>query len=247
MRSFGFQHTEEHPEPAISRRLETDAVQPEAGYKLEPAGIPVHRTVLNGLKKIGRHLARRSVLQLQQCCGNQCVLRAVELAGKADSKAEVAPDLERTIETARGTGHSLDSTTCKQLGSALNAEFSSVRVHTDTTADSLNRSLNARAFTTGQDIFFRQGEYNPGSSSGRELLAHELTHVVQQMGGKIRAKNEDEATTSSYYARKSGLDQCIQAKLTVSSPGDVHEEEADRVAQAYTKLEQGGTRPISFS
>jgi hypothetical protein len=66
--------------------------------------------------------------------------------------------------------------------------------------------LNARAFTTGQDIFFRQGEYSPNSSQGKELLAHELTHVVQQAGG-------------------------IQGKLRVSQPGDRSEQEADRIAK----------------
>lgn len=60
-------------------------------------------------------------------------------------------------------------------------------MHTDAKANTFNHSLNARAFTTGQDIFFRHGEYNSGSSSGQELLAHELTHVVQQGDGAIHS------------------------------------------------------------
>src|ERR1035438_364027 len=59
-------------------------------------------------------------------------------------------------------------------------DFSAVRVHTGATADDLNRTLSARAFTTGQNIVFRQGEYTPDSHAGKELLAHELTHVIQQ-------------------------------------------------------------------
>jgi len=66
------------------------------------------------------------------------------------------------------------------MESTLHADFSRVRVHTDTEADALNRALHARAFTTGRDIFFGRHEYNPATSDGRELLAHELTHVVQQ-------------------------------------------------------------------
>lgn len=65
---------------------------------------------------------------------------------------------------------------------ALGADFGGVRVHTDERADALNRSLRARAFTTGADIFFRRGAYDPASPGGREVLAHELTHVVQQQG-----------------------------------------------------------------
>nr|MCM0593799.1 DUF4157 domain-containing protein [Gloeotrichia echinulata DEX184] len=68
---------------------------------------------------------------------------------------------------------------------AFGADFSGVKVHTDGQSDQLNRSIQARAFTTGQDVFFRQGEYNPGSRGGQELIAHELTHVVQQNGGAV--------------------------------------------------------------
>ncbi len=63
---------------------------------------------------------------------------------------------------------------------ALGADFSGVKVHTDARADGLNRSFKARALTSGTDIFFKRGEYAPESRAGTELLAHELTHVVQQ-------------------------------------------------------------------
>jgi hypothetical protein len=67
-----------------------------------------------------------------------------------------------------------------------------VNIHADSEADSLNKQVGARAFTTGSDIFFRQGEYNPASSNGQELLAHELTHVVQQGGAGVQKKAEDD-------------------------------------------------------
>jgi hypothetical protein len=84
-----------------------------------------------------------------------------------------------------------------------------VRVHTDPTADALARSVSARAFTTGTDVYFAAGEYRPGSSDGDSLLAHELTHVTQQRG----------APTSG--------------PLTVSEPGDAMETEADSVAGGF--------------
>jgi hypothetical protein len=244
MRSYGYKSTEEHPAPALSRHEEKDAARPKVSHELPPAGTFAHRQLSDGLTKWDRSIAKRLMLQLQQNCGNQWVQQALELSKKPDDQAEVAPDLERSIETARGTGHSLDSTTGRQLGTAMNAEFSGVRVHTDTRADSLNRALNAKAFTTGRDIFFRQGEYNPGSSSGRELLAHELTHVIQQGEGNVQAKDEDEAATSSCPFRNPGLGRSIQAKLTVGSPKDIYEEEADRMARTYTQLEQRGPRPV---
>ncbi|NTW21867.1 MAG: DUF4157 domain-containing protein, partial [Nostocales cyanobacterium W4_Combined_metabat2_030] len=72
------------------------------------------------------------------------------------------------------------------METAFDANFSRVKVHTDGESDQLNKSLNSRAFATGQDIFFSQGAYNPGSRDGQELLAHELTHIVQQNGGVQR-------------------------------------------------------------
>lgn len=229
MRSFRYESREEHARPAMGRRPETDAARPAANHKFATVGAAAHMAVRNGLATYSHPIARRSLLQLQQSHGNQYVQRAVELARKTVSKADAAPDVEREIEAARGAGQPLDRTVRAQMGSAFNADFSGVRVHTGSEADSLNRALSARAFTTGQDIFFREGEYSPGSSSGRGLLAHELTHVVQQNGEEVGKRYEDKLP---------------QAKLSVSRPGDQFEREADRMAQAYTLWEQQGTQAI---
>ncbi|KXF83033.1 eCIS core domain-containing protein [Enterovibrio coralii] len=68
--------------------------------------------------------------------------------------------------------------------SRMGADFSDVRIHTDTKADTAARSIYARAYTLGSDIVFRKGEFNPHSFEGRHLLAHELTHVIQQGGAR---------------------------------------------------------------
>jgi hypothetical protein len=101
---------------------------------------------------------------------------------------EVALDLEARINTSRSGGQPLPASTCAFFEPRFGYDFSHVRVHTDAEADMLNRALNARAFTTGPDIFFQPGAYTPGSSSGWELLAHELTHVVQQTGEGLQRK-----------------------------------------------------------
>jgi Domain of unknown function (DUF4157) len=95
-------------------------------------------------------------------------------------------DLESSINRARGGGQPLEAGLQRKLGQAMGADFSGVKVHTDNQADQLNRSIQAKAFTTGQDVFFRQGAYEPGSRGGQELIAHELTHVVQQNGGAAK-------------------------------------------------------------
>jgi hypothetical protein len=113
------------------------------------------------------------------------------------------PDVESAIALSQGAGHKLDPDTRDRVGSALGDSLDDVRVHTDDTANSLAHSVSARAFTTGSDVYFAKGEYNPAASEGQKLLAHELTHVVQQRG-----------------ASSSG-------PLVVSQPGDALEAEAD--------------------
>ncbi|MDF5723006.1 MAG: DUF4157 domain-containing protein [Rhizonema sp. PD37] len=96
------------------------------------------------------------------------------------------PEVETSIQQARGGGQSLADNIREPMEQAFGADFSGVKVHTDAQADLLNQSIQAYAFTTGQDVFFRSGEYQPGSPGGQELIAHELTHVVQQSGGAVR-------------------------------------------------------------
>lgn len=183
--------------------------------------------------------ARASLLQLQRQHGNQYVQRLLQVARSAADAAHVTPDVERAIESSRGGGQSLDSGIQAQMGHTLNADFSGVRVHTDRGADDLNRSLGATAFTTGRDIYFREGAYSPGSSGGRELLAHELTHVVQQNPDKVQTKPDDDSVQGSCACGGSPAPG-PQMKMSVSHPGDIYEQEADRIAGAVMQQERQG-------
>jgi hypothetical protein len=107
---------------------------------------------------------------------------------------DVGSDVEGKINSSKGSGEGLPDTAREFFEPRFGQDFSDVKVHAGSESDNLNRSISARAFTSGNDIFFRDGEYNPDNSSGRELLAHELTHVVQQTGGKAQAKRTDDAT-----------------------------------------------------
>jgi len=92
----------------------------------------------------------------------------------------VAAPVAQALQRARGGGQPLPATLRGSMEQALGADLGGVRVHTGARSDQLNRSLQAAAFTSGQDIFFRRGAYPPVSPRGTALLAHELTHVVQQ-------------------------------------------------------------------
>jgi LysM repeat protein len=83
-------------------------------------------------------------------------------------------------------GRPLPGPSRRFMESGFGHDFSTVRVHTDGGADRAARSVNAAAFTLGRDVYFRHGRYAPDSAAGRRLLAHELTHVVQQAGGDRR-------------------------------------------------------------
>ncbi|MFN7378036.1 MAG: DUF4157 domain-containing protein, partial [Pseudanabaena sp.] len=109
---------------------------------------------------------------------------------------EASLDLESSIQSARGSGQSLDPNLQDKMGQAMGADFSGVKVHTDSQSDQLNKSIQAKAFTTGQDVFFRQGAYNPSSASGQELIAHELTHVVQQGGASLKTNKPVQRKTT---------------------------------------------------
>ena len=84
------------------------------------------------------------------------------------------------IDAQRGGGAGLDAGTRNTMEDTLGASLDGVRVHVGQESDHLNSSISAKAFTTGNDVFVRSDQWAPGSSSTQRLLAHELTHVVQQ-------------------------------------------------------------------
>jgi Domain of unknown function (DUF4157) len=116
--------------------------------------------------------------------------KSIQRSG-GEGAGEVGDDISNNINSARGSGSSMPENIQAQMGDAMGADFSGVRIHNNSNADTLNRSMNARAFTTGPDIFFKQGEYNPSSQDGQKLLAHELTHVVQQGASGVQKKKEE--------------------------------------------------------
>jgi hypothetical protein len=118
---------------------------------------------------------------------------------------EVALPVQSAIEWKRGSGKPLGDAIRHRLERTFDADFSAVRVHTDSEAGRLSRALGANAFATGRDIFFDHGAYQPDNFRGKKLLAHELTHVVQQR-------------------------EAAPSKLILGEPGDRYEREADAIS-----------------
>jgi len=131
-------------------------------------------------------------------------------AGGDGSGGTVAPGTATAIAARLGGGSPLSPTIRADLEPRIGADFSSVRVHTDSHAATLSQSLGARAFTVGGDIFFGRGEYRPETAQGRGLLAHELTHTVQQ--GAAGTARVDRSLTDL-----AGLSPDVLARKAVSA------------------------------
>ncbi|SFD74093.1 protein of unknown function [Chitinophaga sp. CF118] len=114
----------------------------------------------------------------------------------SDAKTETSPSVESRLNSTKGSGSPLPSDTRSAMESSIGADFSGVRIHTGTEAAALSNDLQAQAFTHGKDIYFNEGKYDSSSSSGRHLLAHELTHTVQQ-GAAVQKKPDMTAVSAS--------------------------------------------------
>ncbi len=114
------------------------------------------------------------------------------------------------------SGQNLDNSTREVLEPKFGHSFENVKIHADGQADELSKSVGARAFTTGQDVYFREGEYKPSSPEGRHLLAHELTHTIQQSRGNVSGTS-------------------IGGGVSISEPGDSFEQEASSAADTVTR------------
>ena len=125
------------------------------------------------------------------------------------------------ITSAKGGGHRMDPGTQTYMESGFGADFSNVRIHTGSHAAQLSKELNAQAFTVGNDIFFNKGKYNPAAHSGKHLLAHELTHTLQQSGShrrKIQKIPEDDSYSLYSDARKEFASTKIRLNAENCSP-----------------------------
>ena len=117
--------------------------------------------------------------------------------------------IERRITEAKSSGQPIENNTRQFMESAFGQDFGDVRIHTSSKAAESAEALGAEAYTMGKDVFFGVNRYQPGSKEGTELIAHELTHVVQQRSGR----------------------GSFQEKITIGQPGDVYEQEADKIAR----------------
>ena len=150
-----------------------------------------------------------SLLELQRLAGNATVSRML-----APGEEEEATDRSPVLDVVgSGGGSPLDAGLRTEMEGRLGADFGDVRVHTDGKASDSAKSVQANAYTVGNDVVFGAGQFTPGSESGKQTIAHELTHVVQQREGPV-----------------AGTD--VGGGIKLSHPSDEYETAADASAKA---------------
>lgn len=116
---------------------------------------------------------------------------------QSSSAGDDGSNIESQLSDSKGGGSPLDSDTKGEMESGFGADFSGVRVHNDNNAVQMNQELGSQAFTNGNDIYFNEGKYDTSSDSGKHLLAHELTHTVQQGASPNSVQKKEDKTTKN--------------------------------------------------
>ena len=175
--------------------------------------------------------------------GGGAVRRSVSAgAGLSGGGGASAPFFQQ-LEGSKGGGQTLPTGVRQDFESRFGADFSGVRIHDGAGAAQLSRQIQARAFTSGQDIFFGAGEYRPDTSSGRQVLAHELTHVGQQNPGILGGQGDGGGGLLSATATTvQPLRQYKDGKYySLAAPGPFAEYRADSDDDAFlTAVSSGG-------
>ncbi len=186
----------------------------------------IHAEIKPGVAAASFTPARSGLLQRKCECGgsagltgqcSECDEERLTLQRHAADQPPINAVPPIVDEVLRSPGQSLDGVTRAFMESRFGHDLSQVRVHADPRASASARAVNAMAYTVGKDVVFQTGQYRPQTEAGKRLLAHELTHVVQQGGADLGLARNN---------RGSGL--------VLSQPGDRAEQEADRGAEAVT-------------
>lgn len=131
-------------------------------------------------------------------------------SGRGPPVNSIQPSFEQNLSSSKGGGSTMPTGTQQFMESRFNADFSGVRIHTGSYAQNLSGSINAQAFAHGNDIYFNSGKYSPNTEAGGTLLAHELTHTIQQGASPVN--------TPATVAAKTASTNTVQTKKIDRSP-----------------------------
>ncbi|MBK6828969.1 MAG: DUF4157 domain-containing protein [Chitinophagaceae bacterium] len=144
---------------------------------------------------------------------------------------EASAGLAGQLSGSKGAGMPIPAHTKAFMENAFSTDFSRVRLHTGAVASEMNRELSARAFTYGNDIYFNNGQYNPETYTGKKLLAHELTHVVQQGTIYPTMIQKDDQTDEQDHEEDTNTDEQVETDAAVEKDYDPEKVLSDFVAK----------------
>lgn len=207
------------------RRQDADTLRKSPGVeqRLQKSALPTSQlqraTPINERQPTDKPRTQPAALQRQL---QPAIGKDEKLQRKATREATPAvdADLQTAIQSQAGGGQALPADLKLFMESRFQADFSQVRIHHNRDAAAISNRLSARAFTYRNHIFFGEGQYQPGSSEGKQLLAHELTHTIQQ-GQSVQRSPQVAATTTAPRIQRLGLSDILDAlaDLAANLPG----------------------------
>jgi hypothetical protein len=183
--------------------LDDDAQRPRAERTEERPDSALWRAAAAGRTDV---VGPQGLARLQRAVGNQGV--------RGLAQEERSP----VLDVVGSGGSPLDTHVRTDMESRLGHDFGDVRVHTDDAAHRSAASVQAHAYTVGSDVVFQRGQYDPGSTAGRTMLAHELTHVVQQRSGPVDGTATGDGVRVSDPSDRFEREAAANAERVMSAP-----------------------------
>lgn len=140
------------------------------------------------------HCEEEDQLQMQPMEEEEEIQMKPTVQKLSDGNPYTTADISQRLQNKKGMGEYMPGKVNKEMGSKIGADFGNTKIHTDSNAILMNQELGAQAFTHGNDIYFNQGKYNPESSAGKHLLAHELVHTIHQDGASMLRRKKKKKT-----------------------------------------------------
>ena len=217
---------EERPEERIHRKSEGDGAADGSGDEDETLPIQTKLTIGAAGDRYEQEADRMAaqvvsmpepVLQRQNDAEDDSLVPEIQAKGRA---GDASADFEQRLGLTKGSGAPMAEDVRSFMEPRFGADFSQVRVHTGSEAVQLNKAVGAQAFAHGNDVYFNAGKYSPDSTLGKELLAHELTHVLQQTG-HVQATSK-KSSIEDYEANSVSITSDVQGMIRRGEAGVHH-------------------------
>ncbi|MDL2144857.1 DUF4157 domain-containing protein [Flavobacterium tructae] len=184
------------PSPVVQKKSLAERSTPVTQLKTEQEETLQNKTetvVAETPKAVEKNPISKPLIQ-QKKTEEEVQTKEEEQEIQKSAETETSPtntaSLESKLQSSKGGGSPMANATQNQMESGFGANFSKVRIHNDSNAVQMNKELGSQAFANGNDVYFNEGKYNPDSQDGKHLLAHELTHTIQQ-GNKPNIQKQD--------------------------------------------------------